>query len=229
MVKLGFYLLSAMMLSSVWGIISQAAKKQKLLTRYLIGVALWLIYIVILSSYGLLDEFGLPPRIPLLVVLPAIIIFWIATSQQLFKQAIVKTPLAFPIYIQSFRIIVELLIYGAYWNDVLPREVTFHGTNYDILVGISAPLVGYLVTKKIIGTRGLWVWNVVALFVLSLTVYTFISSHYFADSSLSMENRQFVYLPYLLLPAILLPFAIFYHIVSIKQIQAAQFNDKATT
>ena len=64
---------------------------------------------------------------------------------------------------------------------------------------------------------GILAWNIVGLSVLTLTGYAFVSAFFFTDFVESVGGMTLVPLPYLLLPAILLPIAIFYHVVSIRQ------------
>jgi len=97
------------------------------------------------------------------------------------------------------------------------RNVTFEGINFDIIVGVSALLVGYLVQRKIMGRTGVLIWNFSSLAILSVTVYAFISTYYFSNFSTTIQSIQFVKMPYLLLASVLLPFAVFYHVVSIRQ------------
>jgi hypothetical protein len=54
--------------------------------------------------------------------------------------------------------------------------------------------------------------------VLALTVYSFVSTYYFSDHVSLAGKMKFVQFPYLLLAAVLLPIAIFLHVVSIRQV-----------
>jgi len=152
-----------------------------------------------------------------MVVIPSFILILFITSRNAVKKSIAIVSRSFAIYIQAFRIGVELLIYGAFLNGVFPKNVTFEGINFDIIVGVSALLVGYLVQRKIMGRIGVLIWNFSSLAILSVTVYAFISTYYFSNFSTTIQSIQFVKMPYLLLASVLLPFAVFYHVVSIRQ------------
>lgn len=217
MTEVGFYALSLIMIMVTGSIITQNSSGPKVFKALATIFILWLLYLVALSLSGFLNSLSLPPRVPLMILLPAFVLIFLLTSRASFKNVLKQTPLHFVVYIQSFRIVVELLIYGAFVNGLFPQRVTFEGLNYDILVGISALPVGYLVQKQKLGKSGLLIWNIVALLVLSLTAYAFISSFYFSDFVNEVGEIYLVKLPYLLLPGVLLPFAIFYHVISIKQ------------
>ena len=133
-----------------------------------------------------------------------------------------KTPLYYPIFLQSFRIGVELLIYFTFLEGVFPKRVTFEGLNFDIVVGLSAIGIGWAVYKGKIGRKGVLVWNIVSLCVLALTVFSFNWSYYFNRNELSEAAMKFIEFPYLLLAACLLPIAIFLHVFSIRQLQVRQ-------
>lgn len=223
MVIAGFYLLTAVMIGSVlWMItgISTATKqvKRKAAISYLTGIFTWLVYVITLSGLGALDGFDFPPKVPLLIVLPVFALIFFFTSRREMKEVIRTTPGPFSVYIQFFRVAVELLIYGAFITRVFPPSVTFEGTNFDILVGLSAPLAGYLYDKNKLSKRGLLAWNIIALSILTVTVFTFVAAFYFTTQSADIALYKFVKLPYILLASVLLPIAVFYHIVSIKQL-----------
>ncbi|WP_424961270.1 hypothetical protein [Ekhidna sp.] len=215
MVEAGFYLLTVLMIFSPLLILQKSDDPPKRKRAYSFIIVGWLIYISALSNSRWLEDFGFPPRIPLLIVIPALVSIISYTSRNWILEAISKLKDHQVIYIQSFRIAVELLIYGAFLNGVFPKRVTFEGLNYDILVGISALIVGALVQKGIIRTRGILIWNIISLGILSITVFSFISTYYFMDTM--SGNFGFVRLPYLFLASVLLPFAVFYHVISIRQ------------
>ena len=227
MVYLGFYLLPLVMTGSLLIMtfyVSEATREAKKKTTFvfLVWVVVWVIYLNLLPLSGLLDDFGMPPRVPLLIIIPAIAFIFLFVTRSYAQQIVHTTPKTFPVYVQSFRIIVELLIYGAYLQGTFPKAVTFEGTNFDILAGITAPVVAFLYQKNMIPAKSLLVWNITALGVLAVTAYSFISAFYFDGPGPDPWSRrgEFVQMPYLLLAGMLLPFAILYHVVSIRQILA---------
>lgn len=216
MVKVGFYLLTIGMITSPLPLFMKADHSKKLILHYSLLVVFWISYVVLLSASGILANFKLPPRLPLLIVIPMLVFMIFVTRTSAFKSILTKSTNQQLIGIQSFRILVELLIYGAFLNNIFPRRATFEGLNYDILVGVSAPAIAYLSRKKIIGRKGILAWNITGLAILSVTVYSFISSYYFMGYS-NTNSLQFINPPYLFLASVLLPFALFYHILSMRK------------
>lgn len=216
MVQFGFYAWAAVAFLMVFFILKNASNSQKVILRYMAFCIFWITYITIISYVGILDNFGLPPRVPLMIVIPITVgIIWLINRKS-FESILVNTPIYVPILLQSFRIIVEFLIFGAYLNGVFPKRATFEGLNYDIVVGFSALLIGGLVQKNKLSFKSILIWNIISLSILSLTVYSFISSYYFMSPSMNI-NYDFVKFPYILLASVLLPIAIFLHAFSIKQ------------
>ena len=218
MVQFGFFVLPLVMIISIYYLLGSSERKQTLFKTFSIILLLWISYVLIASQTGVLQSLEMPPRVPLMIILPIFIIIMAATSRSDFKTALANNTLHYPIYVQSFRILVELLIYGAFLEGVFPQRVTFEGLNVDILVGITALPMGYLVQKGLIKSKGILAWNIISLMILSVTAYAFISSFYFTDFVQQNSGEiALVKLPYVLLPGMLLPVAVFYHVVSIRQ------------
>lgn len=216
MVEIGFYSLSFLAVSMLLLLFKNYSFPQKAAWLYG-GFALWLGYLMILDRAKILQDFGLPPRIPILVVIPIISLVIFFINRRSIRKAL-TTPLYVPIALQSFRIIVELLIYATFLKGIFPEKATFDGLNFDILVGFSAIFISWGVVKGIITPRGILIWNIAGLLVLTLTVYSFISSFY-VDGFISADSPfRFVQFPYLLLASVLLPIAVGLHAFSIKQV-----------
>lgn len=217
-ISFGFYALSLVAFGMLITLLMYGANPKRLVTSYLIVGLAWLVYLLLISKTGVLENFSLPPRILLLIVIPTILASVVATGRQSFKNVLEGAPLYLPVFLTSFRILVELLIHGAYREGVFPQRVTFEGLNYDIFVGLSACLVGVLLLKQKFPLWGLLARNILSLLVLSVTVYAFVSTYYFSGHLSLTSKMEFIQFPYLLLAALLLPIAIFLHVVSIRQV-----------
>ena len=234
MVQSGFYAWAIVALAMIFYLLSCTVQGKKLVATYAILTAVWIAYVSVISYSGILTDFSLPPRLPLLIVIPAVAGGILFTGVRRFKEVLRQTPPHLPVYFQSFRIVVELLIFGAFLEGVFPERVTFQGLNFDIIVGISAPVTAYLYQREIISFRGILWWNLVSMTILSVTVYSFISTYYFTDYVARLGNSDFTKMPYLLLASVLLPVAAFLHVFSLRQImilrdqtRIAQANAKA--
>lgn len=217
-IESGFYALSGLAFAAVIALLRNGDHAKKLIAYYIMAGSIWIVYTIAIAKTGVLNDFSLPPRVPLFIVIPSVITIVFITGRPSFRTVLEKTPLALPVFLISFRILVELLIYGAYRNGVFPQRVTFEGLNFDGLVGLSSLIVGVLLVKKMFSLQALLTWNIVSLAVLGLTVYSFVSAYYFTDYVASTGNNEFVSFPYLLIASVLLPIALFLHVFSIRQI-----------
>lgn len=218
MIEIGFFALTFLSVLLVLFLLQYHPDFKSISIKYVLAILIWTIYVAVISNSGLLNNFNLPPRLPLLIVLPAILITFILTGSRGIRIVMQRAPLHLPIFLQSFRILVELLIYFTFLEEIIPQLATFGGINFDILVGISAIFIGFMALKNNINLTGLILWNILSICILMITVYAFVYSYYFTDFVLIGEGRKLMEFPFILLPGYLLPLAIFLHIFSIRQI-----------
>jgi len=218
MIQQGFFAWPIVAFFIVLYLLKQAGSKTKTLIYYVLGFTVWIAYIMLLERSSLLQDFSLPPKVPLFIVMPAVATILFITSRKFFKPLLQNTSLHLPVFLQSFRIVVELLIYGAFLKGILPKQATFEGMNFDIFVGFSALIMGLLLQTNKLGVKALMVWNIASLAVLGLTAYSIINTFYFTDFVKTTGNNSFVEIPYIFLVSVLLPTAIFLHVFSIRQV-----------
>ncbi len=96
--------------------------------------------------------------------------------------------------------------------------MTFEGRNFDILSGLTAPVVYWL------GFRGgkikrplLIIWNILALGLLINIVATAILSFPcpFQQMAFDQPNRGVLYFPFIWLPTVVVPLVLFSHLISL--------------
>ena len=66
-------------------------------------------------------------------------------------------------FLQTVRLPIEIILFKLYLNKMIPQLMTFEGRNFDIVIGITAPIVGYLYLKKRISKIKLIAWNVIVI------------------------------------------------------------------
>jgi len=194
---------------------------RRILTRTILSLAAWTGLLLVLSYNGFFSHFeSLPPRPALVFLIPLPIVLVIAFSKkgtQLFQ----SLPTQWLVSMQSFRIAVELLLLMAFLKNLLPVQMTFEGFNFDILSGILALPVGYLLSRKKSYAPQLAVaYNVIGMLLLvNILVIAVLSMptpfRYFQNEPANTLVAQF---PFILLPGILVPIAYSMHIFSLRQI-----------
>jgi len=65
-------------------------------------------------------------------------------------------------------------------------QVTWHGRNWDVLIGLTAPIMAWLIATKRAPPRAAAAWNLAGLAILANTVVTVMTSVPGAVSCLSM-------------------------------------------
>lgn len=180
----------------------------------------WLILLAILSIRGFFADFSrLPPRLifALLTPLPVVLLF---SRSGAGKQLLQHIQPQWLIYLQAFRIPVEIGLWILVHNGSLPVQMSFEGRNFDILSGLLAFPVGYYCFVKkswppvialLYNITGLVLLvNIVAISALSLPTPLRVF-HNQPDSALLTR------FPLIYLPGLLVPLAYTLHIFSLRQ------------
>ena len=123
------------------------------------------------------------------------------------------------------RIPVEFVLYGLYVYKAVPELMTFEGRNYDIISGLTAPIIYYLgFVKKQLNTKILLIWNFICLGLLfNIVVHAVLSAPFpFQLFAFEQPNIAFLYVPFNWLPSCIVPLVFLSHLASIRLL----FNNK---
>jgi hypothetical protein len=178
---------------------------------------LWLIVQAVLALNGFFQKFDvLPPRTFAFGPLP----FFIVTIFYLvfFRKFLASLPLTVLTWIHVIRIPVELCLLFLFQNSLVPIEMTFEGRNFDILSGITAPIIYYLAFRDGKVNRALLIaWNLGALALLTniVTIAVLAFPSPFQTVGLHQPNIGVTYFPYVWLPAVIVPIVFFCHVTSL--------------
>lgn len=180
------------------------------------ALAAWLLLTALLARSGALAVGGDgPPRI-LVVPLTAFAAVVLITRRAGFRRLVAQTPLAWVVGLQGFRVGVELLLYGLHVDGRAPVQLTFEGRNFDILAGLTAPLVAWALASSHRWARALaWVWNVISAALLANIIFTAATSVP-GPLFLDWQGGAFTAVttwPVVWIPGFLAPVAVFLHVV----------------
>jgi hypothetical protein len=196
----------------------EAQKKFK--NILLISLLGWAIVVSVVSLTGFTGNFSLfPLNIAPLLFIPLISIIWFTFSNTL-KELVTKIEPHQIIRLQVFRVFVELLLWALFIQNLLPIQMSFEGRNFDILAGLTAPVVAYLALHKKVSKRFLIGWNLICLGLLINIVTIAILSmptpfRYFMNEP---SNTIVTLFPYIFLPTFLVPLAYMLHFFSLRQL-----------
>ena len=99
--------------------------------------------------------------------------------------------------------------------------MTFEGRNFDILAGITAPIMYYLVfVKQSMSKKTLLFWNFACLaLLLNIVINAILSAPLpFQQFAFEQPNIAILYFPFNLLPSIVVPVVLFAHLVAIRRL-----------
>ena len=181
---------------------------------------IWLMGLKQLSALHFLDNWtSMPPHFLVLIVPPLIGIFILFFSPR-FNKFLESVPAHWLVYIQSFRIFMELILWTLFLEGVIGKQMTFEGRNFDVLVGITALPVGYLISSgKLKSRSGIIAWNIFGLIMLANIVAVAILStpipiRVFTEGP---ANTMIAYFPFVWLPGFVVPVAFAMHLFSIRK------------
>jgi small-conductance mechanosensitive channel len=159
---------------------------------------------------------GLPPRFifaPVPTTLILILLF--AFNKKRFAGSLSLRLLTL---LHVVRIPVEFVLFLLYKEGMIPQLMTFEGRNFDILSGLTAPVIVWLAFRNGKTNRVLLiVWNFIALGLLINIVTNAILSlpTSFQQFAFDQPNRAVLYFPFIWLPAIIVPIVFVSHVLSL--------------
>lgn len=191
-------------------------------------IVIWSIAHSILAFNGFYKQTDLlPPRF-LLVLIPLIVFiaFGLLKKQRSWMLQNRRTDIS--TFLHTIRIPVEIVLFYLLTFKMIPELMTFEGRNFDILAGISAPIIGFLWIKKSIRLKTLITWNIIALI---LVMFIFVNGILSSDLPIQMfgfeqPNRAINYFPYILLPATIVPIVIYTHLTDLIKLWKEKTADK---
>ncbi len=184
---------------------------------------IWLAIQAILSGTEFyLDTVGnIPPLFPLLGFFPLFAFMIVMFNTKWGQHFIDSLSLERLTWVSVVRVPVEITLLLLFIYQTIPEIMTFEGRNFDILAGLTAPVIAYFGYKK--GILPKWVllsWNVLALTLLltivSLAMLSFPTN--FQQLSFDLPNTGILYFPFFWLPSFVVPVVMFSHFVSIRRL-----------
>ncbi|WP_338875260.1 hypothetical protein WBJ53_06505 [Spirosoma sp. SC4-14] len=211
---IGFALTTALTLLGFMMAVRQAAPR--ISGIILIGLIAWLFVLGTLASQGFFTTLNTkPPRLFLAVGPPLLLIAGLFVSRS-GRRFLAGLPLSTITYLHTIRIVVELVLYGLYVNHQIPELMTFEGRNFDILAGLTAPILAYFsFNRPILSKRWLFVWNIAALLLLiNIIIHAILSAPSpFQQLAFEQPNVGILKFPFIWLPGFVVPVVLLCHLV----------------
>lgn len=181
----------------------------------------WLGLHGLLALSGFYADFStVPPRLALVLAPMTLVVIAVARTAS-FDSELAKMSLLPLVLFQSFRVLMEAILYVLVDQHRLATMMSFHGSNFDGVVGVTAPLIAMGLCKYGERFRRVAIaWNLLGFAILMNTVVHGVLSVptvlqiYFTDP----PNTLMAEFPWIWLPAFVVPCALIGHILSIKQL-----------
>jgi hypothetical protein len=187
----------------------------------LLVLAAWVLYTGSLGVSGVLaNPTARPPRIMLILIPIVLFVTFLARSHSGCDLAL-SLPISLLIGAQAFRVIVEVFIHQLWSMGLLPKMLTYEGANFDIAVGISAPVVAGLVASWRLSSRIVLAWNVFGLVLLAnIIVRAILTTPAFQALITEVPNRALGMFPFTFIPGLMAPLALVLHVLAIRALIA---------
>jgi uncharacterized membrane protein len=180
------------------------AAAARLQRRFLIGAAIWIGLVSALSFSGLLLPRGRPP-LPFVLLLISVIALGVRFARSAIGSRLATgAPLASLVGFQAFRFPLEIAMHRAYTEGLMPVQMSYSGLNFDIVTGVTALVLGIVMVA----------WNVMGLVLLANIVgVAMLSTPVFAVFGPDRLNVWVTWMPYTLLPAVMVLAALAGHLI----------------
>jgi hypothetical protein len=182
----------------------------------------WLIFQSTLALNGwYMNREIMPPHLIFPIVVSTVVILMLFFIPRL-KQFISGISLVTLMWVHLLRVPIEYCLYELALNKQLPWSMTFNGYNFDIVFGLSAPLIVFLFMKKRQKFHNLlMIWNLAGLVSVFAVVIRGIGA---APSPIqwwdfSQPNYAVMHFPFIWLPSFLVPLVIFTHFLTLSYLR----------
>jgi hypothetical protein len=185
---------------------------------FTLGLGLWLFVTSAIANAGLLSDFTQQPPRMFLVVFVGIALTLTVALGALGRRAIETLPLWGIVGLQAFRFPLELLLHRAYDEGVMPIQMSFSGLNFDIVSGVTALVVAFLLYRNRLPVWAIHLWNALGfgllLNIVTVAILSFPTP--FRQFHNAPANTWVTHAPFVWLPAVLVMTALLGHVLVLR-------------
>lgn len=184
-------------------------------------LALWLAFTAALARSGWMAGFDARPPHFFVMMAPTALATLALAASPFGERLAGRTPWPWLIGFQVFRLPLEIVLAQLATAGIAPPQMTWHGWNFDVLTGLSAPFVAWLLGQNKLGPRGIALWSLAGLALLANVVTIAILS---APTPLRVftnepANTFVASWPWVWLPTCLVPAALFGHLLAFRKLR----------
>lgn len=203
-----YTLLACILLASIFGLFSS---RKKLLNLSIL--AIWCATLTIVGMSGHLNIAS--TVVPWIVFLVPVILLYLATlipGSRNFMRGIRDEQLH---HLHLWRVPFAFVLLWFYQAKITPLGLTFEGYNYDIIIGLTAPVIGSLAfSQKMLTKEIVLGWNALGIIFLLISTGLIFIELTTNQAALILFNS----LPYLAIFGFLMPLSLFAHVLSVYRV-----------
>lgn len=162
----------------------------------------------------------IPPRFLLLVLPPILFIIGLFTTSK-GREYVDSLDTKTLTVLHTIRIPVEIVLFWLFVNKTVPELMTFEGRNFDIISGLTAPIIFYFgFIRKQIDRKIILIWNFICLgLLINIVTNAILSAPFpFQKFAFDQPNIAVLYFPFNWLPSCVVPLVLLSHLATIRQL-----------
>ena len=182
----------------------------------------WLLLTGILSFKGIFQNTtAAPPRLAVIMI-PALVVIVLLFTTKRGRAFTDQLNLKRITLLHIVRIPVEIILFLLASRKVVPELMTFAGRNFDILSGITAPIVYFTCFRNshLTNRKLLLAWNFICLgLLLNIVVNAVLSIPFpFQQFAFEQPNIAVLYFPFTWLPCFIVVVVLYGHLAAIRKL-----------
>jgi len=183
---------------------------------------IWLAVTGILSFRKVFqDTSSIPPRL-MIVIAPAMLFIILLLTTKSGKRFTDSIDLKKLTLVHIVRIPVEIILFMLCTHKLIPDLMTFAGRNFDILSGITAPIVYFICFRnsQLKHRRLLLIWNFICLgLLLNIVINAILAAPFpFQQFAFDQPNIAILYFPFTWLPCFIVMIVLYSHLAAIRHL-----------
>ena len=174
----------------------------------------------VVASRGVLTRWSPPPP-PFMLMMAVLFVLTLAVALGgPGRRTAANTSFALLIGIQAFRLPLELVMHEPARQGIMPVQMSYSGWNFDIVTGTLAIPIALAAAA---GRAPRWLiaaWNLLGLLLLiNIVTIAIVSTPLIAAFGADHLNTWVAEAPYVWLPGVLVPAALFGHVVVLRKLR----------
>jgi len=191
-----------------------------------LALLLWLLLTGILSFNRVFQNtLAIPPRLALIMI-PALLVIVLLFTTKKGKAFTDALDLRKITLVHIVRIPVEITLFLLASHKVVPELMTFAGRNFDILSGLTSPIMYFICFKnsQVTNRKLLLRWNFICVaLLLNIVVNAVLSLPYpFQQFAFDQPNIAVLYFPFTWLPCFIVVIVLYCHLAAIRKLLKGQ-------